>query len=135
MIGRLSRVSLAVSLAVLTALAPVVPVFAQQQGESAPPAQPQPAPAQPQRPTRTIPESNQDYTHGKRWFPHILAPYTPTFVPEPILTNALRIEPMVQDGKLRISLQDAVDLAFQNNLAIAVQGMFPGSPKPTFFVQ
>src|ERR1019366_3666953 len=126
MIGRLYRVTLALSLAVLAALAPVVPVFAQQEGQATPPAQPQPEPQpQPQAPARTIQVSNQNYTYGKRWFPNIIAPYTPTFVPEPILTNAPRIEQMIQDGKLRISLQDAVDLALQNNLDITIQRYAP----------
>src|ERR1039458_3764670 len=126
MIGRLYRVTLALSLAVLAALAPVVPVFAQQEGQATPPAQPQPEPQpQPQAPARTIQVSNQDYTYGKRWFPNIIAPYTPTYVPEPILTNAPRIEQMIQDGKLRISLQDAVDLALQNNLDIMIQRYTP----------
>ena len=100
------------------ALAPVAPVFAQQQGDSTPPAQPQP-------PSRTIQVSNQNYTYGKRWFPNVIAPYTPTAVPLPILTNAPRIEQMVKDGKLSISLQDAVDLALQNNLAIVIQRYTP----------
>ncbi len=82
-------------LGILTALAPVAPAFAQQQGQFTPPAQPQP-----QAPARTIQVSNQDYTYGKRWFPNIFAPYTPTHVPEPVLTNAPRIEQMIQDGKL-----------------------------------
>jgi outer membrane protein len=126
MIGRLYRVTLALSLAVLAALAPVVPVFAQQEGQATPPAQPQPEPQpQPQAPARTIQVSNQNYTYGKRWFPNIIAPYTPTFVPEPILTNAPRIEQMIQDGKLRISLQDAIDLALQNNLDITIQRYAP----------
>ena len=73
----------------------------------------------------TIQVSNQNYTYGKRWFPNIFAPYTPTYVPEPILTNAPRIEQMIQDGKLRISLQDAIDLALQNNLDIAIQRYAP----------
>ena len=118
MIGRFCRVSVAVFLAVLIALGPVAPVFAQQQGEATPPAQPQPS-------SRTIQVSNQNYTFGKRWFPSILAPYTPTPVPEPILTNAPRIEQMVQNGQLRISLQDAVDLALQNNLAIVIERYIP----------
>jgi outer membrane protein len=118
MIGSFCRVSFALSLAGLMALAPIAPVFAQQPGESTPPAQPQPA-------SRTIQVSDQNYTYGKRWFPNILAPYTPTAVPEPILTNAPRIEQMVQDGKLSISLQDAVDLALQNNLAIVIQRYIP----------
>jgi outer membrane protein len=118
MIGRFCRLSFALFLAVLMALAPVAPVFAQQQGESTPPAQPQPA-------SRTIELSNQNYSYGKRWFPDIRAPYTQRAVPQPILTNAPRIEQMVQDGKLRISLQDAVDLALQNNLAIVISRYTP----------
>src|ERR1700722_20380493 len=118
--GRFCRVSIAASLAVLTALAPVAPVSAQQQGDSTPPAQPQPQPQ-----GRTIQVSDQNYSYGKRWFPDILAPYTPTVVPEPILMNAPRIEQMVKDGKLSISLQDAVDLALQNNLAIVIERYTP----------
>ncbi len=118
MIGRFCRVSFALFLAALMALAPVAPAFAQQQGESTPPAQPQPQ-------SRTIQTSNQNYTYGKRWFPNIIAPYTPTVVPVPILTNAPRIEQLVKDGKLQISLQDAVDLALQNNLAIVIERYTP----------
>src|SRR5882672_2510652 len=121
MIGRLYRTPLAVSLAVLTALAPVTPAFAQQgQGQAAPPAQPES-----QTPVRTIQISTENYTNGKRLFPNIIAPYKPTIVPEPVLTNAPRIEQMIQDGKLRISLQDAIDLALQNNLDIAIQRYTP----------
>ena len=69
--------------------------------------------------------SDQNYTYGKRWFPNIIAPYTQATVPEPILTNAPRIEQMVKDGKLSISLQDAVDLALQNNLAIVISRYTP----------
>ncbi len=118
MFGRLCRISLAVSLAVLIALAPVAPAFAQQQGDSTPPAQPQPA-------SRTIQVKDQDFTFGKRWFPNIIAPYTQAVIPEPVLVNAPRIEQMVQNGKLSISLQDAVDLALQNNLAISVERYVP----------
>ena len=120
MIGRLCRVSLAATLATLMAWAPVAPVFAQQSGASAPPVQPQP-----QAGDRKILESSPDYTKGKHWFPNIIAPYTPAVVPEPVLTNAPRIEQMVKDGKLSISLQDAVDLALQNNLAIVVERYVP----------
>ena len=115
MIGRFCRVSIAAFLAVLIAVAPV---FAQQQGDSTPPAQPQPQ-------GRTIRISDQNYSFGKPWFSNILAPYTQAVVPEPILTNAPRIEEMVKDGKLSISLQDAVDLALQNNLAITIERYTP----------
>src|SRR5882724_1256138 len=125
MIGRLYRSSLAVCLAALTALAPVAPTFAQQEQTPPAPAQAAPAPPPAQPPVRTIQVSNQNYTNGKRWFPNIIAPYTPTMVPEPVLINAPRIEQMIQDGKLRISLQDAIDLALQNNLDIAIQRYAP----------
>ncbi|MGA7796187.1 MAG: TolC family protein [Candidatus Acidiferrales bacterium] len=118
MIGRFCRVSIAIFLAVTIALAPAAPAFAQAQGGSAPPAQPQPS-------TRAIQLSDQNYTYGKRWFPNIIEPYTQASVPEPILTNAPRIEQMVKDGKLSISLEDAVDLALQNNLAIVISRYTP----------
>ena len=120
MIGRFCRVTLAVCLAILTGIAPVTPAFAQQEGQPTPAAQ-----AQPQAPVRTIQMSNQEYSFGKRWFPNILTPYTPTPVPEPILTNGPRIDQMIRDGKLTISLQDAIDLALQNNLDISIQRYIP----------
>jgi outer membrane protein len=116
MIGRLCRISLAIFLAVLVALAPVVPAYAQQQSS---------APVEPQTVGRTIPLSTENYTYGKRWFPNIITPYTQTLVPEPVLMNAPRIEQMSQNGKLNISLQDAVDLALQNNLAIVIERYVP----------
>src|SRR5579864_7395213 len=118
MIGRFCRVSVALFLAVLIALAPTAPAFAQQPGEATPPAQPQPS-------SLTIQVSDQNYTYGNRWFPHITAPYTQASVPEPVLTNAPRLEQMVKDGKLSVSLQDAVDLALQNNLAIVIERYIP----------
>jgi outer membrane protein TolC len=104
-------------------MAPIAPAFAQDQGQAAPPtpaAQPQP-----QAPSRTIQISKNDYTFGKHWFPNIIAPYTPTPVPEPTLTNGPRIDQLVKDGKLTISLQDAIDLALQNNLDISIQRYTP----------
>jgi outer membrane protein len=118
MIGRFCRVSVALILAAVLGLAPAAPGFAQQPGESTPPAQPEPQ-------SRVIQVSNQNYTFGKRWFPDILGPYTPTVIPTPVLTNSPRIEELVKDGKLQISLQDAVDLALQNNLAIVIERYTP----------
>ena len=115
MIGRLCRISMAILLAILVALTPVLPAYAQQSS----------VPPEPQTVGRTIPMSTENYTYGKRWFPNIIAPYTQTQVPEPVLTNAPRIEQMVQNGKLSISLQDAVDLALQNNLAIVIERYVP----------
>jgi outer membrane protein len=120
MIGRLLRIATAASLAILVVSAQVAPTFAQQpdQTNSAAPAQPQPK-------ARSIQISNVNYEAGKRWFPNILAPYTPTPVAEPILLNSPNLEQMIRDGKLKISLQDAIDLALQNNLDLTIQRYTP----------
>src|SRR6202142_1583804 len=49
-----------------------------------------------------------------------LSPYTPDRVPEPTLTNSPRLEQLVRDGKLYLSLKDAVSLALENNLDLAI---------------
>ncbi len=46
--------------------------------------------------------------------------YTPDSVPEPALSNSPRLEQLVRDGKLYISLKDAVDLALEDNLDLAI---------------
>lgn len=46
--------------------------------------------------------------------------YAPESVPEPILTNSPRIDRLVRDGKLYLSLKDAIDLALENNLDLAI---------------
>ena len=44
---------------------------------------------------------------------------------EPSLTNSPRIEQLLQGGKLMLSLQDAISLALENNLAIDVERYAP----------
>ena len=44
----------------------------------------------------------------------------PDHVPEPELTNSPRLDHLIRDGKLYISLQDAIDLALENNLDLAI---------------
>jgi outer membrane protein len=120
MIGRHASVTTAVFVSLLIIWTPLFQAQAQQPGS------PDSAPAAPpQTQSRIIQVSNQNYTAGKRWFPSVFAPYTPLTVPAPVLTNAPRIEQMIQDGKLRISLQDAIDLALENNLDIAIQRFGP----------
>jgi len=46
--------------------------------------------------------------------------YTPSIVPKPNLANSQRLEQLMRDGKLYISLQDAIDLALENNLDLAI---------------
>jgi outer membrane protein len=124
MIGRLYRSTLALGLAVVTSLAPVAPVFAQQQTGQTPPPQ-QPAQPQPPAPARTVLVSRPDYTRLHSAFPNIFLPYKSISVPEPVLTNTPTIDQMIQNGQLRLSLQDAIDLALQNNMDIAIQRYTP----------
>jgi outer membrane protein TolC len=49
-----------------------------------------------------------------------LSPYTPDRVPEPALTNSARLDTLIRDGKLYLSLKDAIDLALENNLDLAI---------------
>src|SRR3989440_9193968 len=49
-----------------------------------------------------------------------LSPYTPDQVREPVLTNSPRIDQMIRDGKLYLSLKDAIYLALENNLDLAI---------------
>jgi outer membrane protein TolC len=56
-------------------------------------------------------------------FPHIHDPfktYLPVNVPPASLTNSVRLDQCIHDGKLYLSLDDAIDLALENNLDIAV---------------
>jgi len=56
------------------------------------------------RTVRTIQISTENYTNGKRWFP-ILCAVQADHSSGAGSHNAPRIEQMIQDGKLRISLQ------------------------------
>ena len=53
-------------------------------------------------------------------FPNLLNPYSSVQVPQPKLTNTPRLDTLMKDGKLMISLSDAVALALENNLDIAI---------------
>jgi hypothetical protein len=46
--------------------------------------------------------------------------YSPDYVPAPVLTNSPRIDRLIRDGKLYLSLKDAIDLALENNLDLAI---------------
>lgn len=46
--------------------------------------------------------------------------YAPDEVPEPQLANSPRLTQLVRDGKLYLSLKDAIDLALENNLDLTI---------------
>jgi outer membrane protein len=131
--GQLTRPMLAAFLAVVVAVGPV-------RAQDQPQQQPAPAPQRPGLPTPQTPaqevyntppptnppipvslgSSKYHYTKAPRGFPNLIAPYRPIRVPEPVLTNSPRIDQLIHDGKLEITLQDAVELALENSMDIAV---------------
>jgi outer membrane protein TolC len=65
------------------------------------------------------------YRHAPKGFPNLFAPYRPIHIPEPLLTNSPRIDQLIHDNKLELSLQDAVELSLENSMDIAVQRYIP----------
>ena len=49
-----------------------------------------------------------------------ISAYAPSEVPEPQLSNSTLLAQLIRDGKLYISLKDAIRLALQNNLDLAI---------------
>jgi len=49
-----------------------------------------------------------------------ISAYSPSQAPEPQLTNSSRLNQLIRDGKLYLSLKDAIQLALENNLDIAI---------------
>jgi outer membrane protein TolC len=46
--------------------------------------------------------------------------YRPTLAPPPNLANSTRIDTLIHDGVLELSLKDAIELALENNLDLAI---------------
>lgn len=62
-----------------------------------------------------------DLTHGPRAFPDLLNPYRPNPIPPLDLENSPRLHDLLRDGKLPLTLSQALALAIENNLDISVQ--------------
>src|SRR6266478_3609800 len=61
-----------------------------------------------------------NYTKPVSHFPNPIAPYQSRHLPPPNLSNTGRIDQFLHDGKLYLSLDDAIALALENNLDIAI---------------
>jgi len=61
-----------------------------------------------------------DYSKPASHFPYLVSPYVAHEVPQPSFGNTPRVESLLKDGKLRLSLSDAVTLALENNLDLAI---------------
>jgi outer membrane protein TolC len=85
------------------------------------------APQQPGAPIPNAPEpkklpqpTHADYSKPVPLFPNPFARYIPREVPPPVFTNSPKVRDLVQNGKIMLSLNDAVVLALADNLDIAV---------------
>jgi outer membrane protein len=140
--GPCFRPLLAVFLALLVAAGPSAVTYAQNPPADPPPqagtpgnippasqAGPEAATGSAPPPAPPIPVSlglsKRSFVNGPRAFPTLIAPYVPIHIDEPNLVNSPRVDQLVRDGKLEISLADAVELALENSLDIAVQRYNP----------
>lgn len=101
-------------------LAGTAPSFAQVPQQAAPAASglpPAPNPTQP----LYMRDTPRDYSKERGYWPNPLAPYSPITVPPPSFLNSPQLDSLVKDGKIYLSLSDAVLLALQNNYDIAIQ--------------
>ena len=62
----------------------------------------------------------QDYSKPRPAFPHILQSYEAQRVPEPVYGNSPRIDSLLRDGKIYLSIDDAVALTLENNLDLDI---------------
>jgi outer membrane protein TolC len=79
---------------------------------STPPIAPQPA--------RPHAINLKDYSKPRSAFPRVLQPYMPQEVAQPNLGNSSRIDSLMKDGKIYLSIDDAVALALENNLDLDI---------------
>ncbi len=84
-----------------------------------PPSPPSAVPAAPQ-PAQPQAVHLKDYSVPRAAFPRVLQPYTPQEVAKPNLGNSPRIDSLMRDGKIYLSIDDAVALALENNLDLDI---------------
>jgi outer membrane protein len=98
----------------------MVPTGWAQDTSSAPSAPSAQMPVQKAMPSSSKPFDVNEYAKPRSQFPNLIAPYTPRHIESPNLANTARIDELMHDGKLYISMNDAVALALENNLDIAI---------------
>ena len=86
---------------------------------SLPPLTPMPQAPAPQNNAHLY--SDQNYAKPQSPFPNVLAPYKAQSVPPPNLINSVRTDQLFRDGKIYLSINDAVAMALENNLDIVLQ--------------
>jgi outer membrane protein TolC len=101
---------------------PIAPAFGQEA-----PQTPQVVPAKTATPIVPVAlgSAKHNYTRGPKFFPNLLAPYSPISIEAPGLANSPRIDQLIHDGKLELSMQEAVELVLENSMDIVVQRYNP----------
>jgi len=80
--------------------------------QASPPAAPQPA---------ALPIVHlKDYSSPRSAFPRVLQPYQAQELAQPGLGNSARVGSLMRDGKIYLSINDAVALALENNLDLEI---------------
>jgi outer membrane protein len=125
--GRQVFLKLQATMAMVAVLMTYVPLPAaaqqpQQGGPNTPPAAGLPATPQPNytQPLFMRPGS-RDFTKSNAAFPNYLKTWEPISVAAPITTNSQRLDALVRNGKIYLSLADAIVLGLENNYDIAIQ--------------
>ncbi|CAN5646831.1 hypothetical protein BH10ACI4_BH10ACI4_02740 [soil metagenome] len=128
---RLRDMQAAASIGLLLMSVSTQPVFAQQQAIPTATVNNQTPAANadatlPQAPDPKLTEplylrgSGRDYTQPKSHFWNPIAPYSWINVPAPRTGNTPRLDSLLRDGKIYLSLPDAVTLALENNYDIEI---------------
>jgi outer membrane protein len=120
-LNSVSRRVIAIALAGLVSLGG----WAQTSQPAPPSVAPRPSlPQAPQPMPASTPQTQQyapvDYSKPRSQFPNVIAPYKPGYVPPPNLNNTDRIQQLMHDGKIMLSMDDAVALALENNLDLVL---------------
>jgi outer membrane protein len=126
--GRQILPKLQASVAIVSLLCAYVPlpVEAQQQ-QPAGPVDAAPAPGLPPAPQPNYTQplfmrpSARDFTAPHRVFPNYLKTWEPITVEAPVTANSQRLDGLVHNGKIYLSLADAIVLGLENNYDIAIQ--------------
>jgi len=69
--------------------------------------------------TRTTNPTTMEYGNT-RLFPAFWGPYSSPYIPQPRMSNSERVHSLISGGKLRLSIEDVLALALENNLDISV---------------
>ena len=62
----------------------------------------------------------KDYSNPRPAFPNLLQAYRPQELPEQNLANSSRIDSLMREGKIYLSIDDAIALALENNLDLEI---------------